>query len=280
MENSSSNSFLSKVAGLVRTRWVEILGIVFLAAIAIDLWFYSGGKFVNGIKNWASNNNGLASLILSASLLYAYLLQFRTQDRQRVLMNQQKEIMNADYTPLVGVTEQTVNDHTSNPQVPEAESIELTVTNRGNSLATDLELQFLISYESNNQRYINCRCPLRRTEDGVWWHSGSGGSISPEECGVEFTTPAKVADSEYDQGEHVDISNAIDQIFESNEDIGQIRIATKLLYKDARGNQEEIDLTIYTINSSNGNSDLKLSNSNSRTVETPEDAENVEEIKA
>jgi hypothetical protein len=280
MEDSSSDALISKAGDLVRTRWVELIGILFVVAVAIDLGFYSGDKFTNGIKIWASNNNGLASLILSASLLYAYLLQFRTQDRQRVLMNQQKEIMNAGYTPLVGVTEQNVSDYTSNPRIPETESVELTVVNRGNSLATDLELHFLISYETNNQRYTDYSSPLRRTEDGVWWHAGSGGSISPEESDVEFSTPARVTDTEYDRDEHVDIGDAIDQIFDSNDDVDQIQIATQLHYKDAKVNQKEIDLTIYTINSSNGNTDLKLSNGNSRTIETPEDSQEVEEIKA
>lgn len=280
MEESGSDSLSSKAGDLVRTRWVELFGILFLVAVAIDLGFYSGDTFVNGIKIWASNNNGLASLILSASLLYAYLLQFRTQDRQRVLMNQQKEIMDAGYTPLVGVTEQNVNDRTSSPEVPETESVELTVVNRGNSLATDLELHFLISYETNNQRYTDHSSPLRRTEDGVWWHAGSGGSISPEEPEVEFSTPARVTDTEYDQDEPVDISDAIDRIFDSKDDVDQIRIATQLHYKDAKANEKEIDLTIYTINSSNGDSDLKLSNGDSRTVEMSDDAREVEEIKA
>lgn len=279
MEDSSSDSVTSKAGDLIRTRWVEIIGIFFLTAVAIDLGISAGNQFVNDIETWASNNTGLASLILSASLLYAYLLQFRTQDRQRVLMNQQKEIMDAGYTPLVGVIDQTVTDHTSNPEVPEAESVELTIVNRGNSLATDLELHFLISYDATDQRYTNHAHPLRRTESGVWWHSGSGGSVSPEESEIEFSTPAKVTDTEHSQDEHVDISDAIDQIFDS-EDVDQIKVATQLHYKDAKGKQKEINLTIYTIKPSSGNTDLKLSNADSRAIETPEEAEEIEEIKA
>lgn len=281
MDGDSSDSSRSKVWSFIKTRWVELLGIIFLAAVAIDLSVYAGEQFVNGVTSWASTNDGLASIILSAGLLFAYLLQFRTQDRQRVLMNQQKQIMDAGYTPLIGVTQQTLEDHSSNPEISETESLQLTIVNRGNSLATDLQLHFLISYDTDNQRYTNHSGPLRRTEDGVWWRSGSGGSISPEEDEVEFSIPAAVTDTEYSQDEPIDIADAIDDIFESEGDIDEIEIATQLHYKDAKGNKKEIDLTIYTIKSSNGDADLKLSSAaNERAVRNSKESDKVDTIKA
>jgi type II secretory pathway pseudopilin PulG len=286
MDASSSDDSESKIWSTIKTRWVELLGIISLAVIAADLWFASGSWFVNGVKTWASTNNGLASLILSAGLLFAYLLQFRTQDRQRVLMNQQKQIMNqqieimdAGYTPLIGVTQQTIKDHSSDPETAETESLELTVVNRGNSLATDLELHFLISYDTENQQYTNLSDSLRRTEGGMWWNSGSGGSISSEEDAVEFSIAAEVTDTKHSQDEPVNISDAIDSIFDNEDDIGEIEIATQLHYKDAKGNHEEIDLTIYTIQSSNGDADLRLSNANERAVRRPKESDKVTEIK-
>lgn len=281
MDGSSSNNLRSKTWSFIKIRWVELLGIIFLTAVAIDLRAYAGNTFVNGVANWASNNDGLAPIILSAGLLFAYLLQFRTQDRQRVLMNQQKQIMDAGYTPLIGVTQQTLKDHSSNPKTPETESLQLTIVNRGNSLATDLQLHFLISYDTDNQRYTNHSGPIRRTEDGEWWSSGSGGSISPEEDEVEFSIPAEVTDTEHSQDESVDIADAIDDIFDSEDDVDEIEIATQLHYKDAKGNKKEIDLTIYIIQSSNGDADLKLSSAaNERAVRNSKESDKVDTIKA
>ncbi|MFC4540439.1 hypothetical protein ACFO5R_00640 [Halosolutus amylolyticus] len=281
MDGDSSDSLRSKVWSFIKTRWVELLGIIFLAAVTIDLSIYAGEQFVNSVTSWASTNDGLASIILSAGLLFAYLLQFRTQDRQRVLMNQQKQIMDARYTPLVGVTQQTLEDHSSNPEISETESLQLTIVNRGNSLATDLQLHFLISYDTDNQRYTNHSRPLRRTEDGVWWSSGSGGSISPEEDEVEFSVPAEVTDIEHSQDEPIDIADAINDIFVSEGDIDEIEIATQLRYKDAKGNQKEIDLSIYTIKSSNGDANLKLSSAaNERAVRKSKESDKVGAIKA
>lgn len=281
MGDDSSNTLRTKAWSFIKTRWVELLGLIFLTAIAIDLAVYAGEQFVNGVTSWASTNDGLASLILSAGLLFAYLLQFRTQDRQRILMNQQKHIMDAGYTPLIGVTQQTIEDQSTDPETSETESLELTVVNRGNSLATDLQLHFLISYDTDNQRYTNHSDPLRRTENGVWWSSGSGGSISPEEDEVEFSIPARVTDTKHGRSEPVDIADVIDDIFETEDEIDEIEIATQLHYKDAKGNQKEIDLTIYTIKSSNGDADLKLSSAaNERAVRNSKGSDKVDTIKA
>lgn len=279
MGSSSIGDYRSKILSTIRVRWVELLGIISLGFIAADLWYASGNWFVNGVKTWANTNNGLASLILSGGLLFAYLLQFRTQDRQRELMNQQKQIMDAGYTPLIGVTRQSVNDHSSDPETAETESLELTVVNRGNSIATDLNLHFLISYDTENQRYTNHNNPLRRTENGMWWNSGSGGSISPNEDPVKFSIAAEVTDTDPDQNEPVDISDAVDSIFENEDDVSEIEIATQLHYKDAKDNQEEIDLTIYTIQPSNGDANLKLSNANERAITGTEELEKVVELK-
>lgn len=280
MDGSSSDSLGSKIWSTIKTRWVELLGIVFLTAVAIDFGAFAGEIFVSGVTTWASNNDGLASVILSAGLLFAYLLQFRTQDRQRVLMNQQKQIMDAGYTPLIGVTHQNLEDHSSNFETSETESLELTIVNRGNSLATDLKLHFLISYDADNQRYTNHSGPLRRTENGVWWNSGSGGSISPEEDEVEFSIPAEVTDTEHSQDESIDIADAINDIFGSEDNVDEIEIATQLHYKDAKGNQQEIDLTIYTVQSPNGDVDLKLSSgADERAVRDSKESNKVEAIK-
>jgi hypothetical protein len=275
MVSFNSGSLGPQIWNGIKTRWVELLGIVFLIILGADLLLASGDWFVNGVKTWASMNNGLASLILSANLLFAYLLQFRTQDRQRVLMDQQKQIMDAGYTPLIGVLQQKIENHSSDQKFPEAESLDLTIVNRGNSLATDLELQFLISYDTEDQRYTNYSGSLRRTEGGVWWSSGSGGSISPEEDEVEFTTPVKVADTERPQDAPIDVANAIDNIFDSEKDLDSIEVATQLRYKDAKNNQEEVDLMIYTIRSSNRNSNLKLFNADGRAVREPKDSDKV-----
>jgi hypothetical protein len=147
-------------------------------------------------------------------------------------------------------------------------------------LATELQLDFLISYDSGDQSYTNHSAPLRRTEDGVWWSAGSGGSISPEEDEVEFSIPAKVTDTEHNQDEPIDIADAIDDVFGPESDINEIKVATRLYYKDAKGNQKEIDLTIYTIKSSNGNADLRLSSAASeRAVRKPQESDKVDMIK-
>ncbi|SDZ92775.1 hypothetical protein SAMN04488065_1269 [Haloplanus vescus] len=258
MNDSGSNNPQS-ILRFISIRWVELLGFIFLIAIAIDHGIYAGDKFINSVTTWASENNGLASVILSTGLLFAYLLQFRSQDRQRVLMEQQKQIMNAGYTPLIGVIQQDLEDHSTNPKTSETESLKLTIVNRGNSLATDLEVHFLITYDAHNQRYTNHSGPLRRTEDGVWWNSGSGGSLSPEESEVEFHIPVEVTDTKCSQNEPTDIADAINDIFDSGNSIDEIEIATQLRYQDAKGNQKEIDLTIYTIQSPNGDIELKLS---------------------
>lgn len=280
MDDDGSDKLRLKLWRFIKTRWVELVGVVFIAAVSIDLAVYSGVHFVNQTTSWASTNDGLASLLLSGGLLFAYLLQFRTQDRQRVLMNQQKQIMDAGYTPLIGVTEQNIEDNSSNPKITNTESLQLTIVNRGNSLATDLQLHFFISYGSDNQRYINHFGPLRRTDDALWWNSRSGGSISPEEGEIEFSIPAEVSDTKPNQDEAIDIADAIDAIFESGNDISEIKIATQLQYKDIKGNEKEIDLTIYTIKSSSGNANLKLGTAaDSRAVRNSEESNEVETIK-
>lgn len=249
------------IEGLVKGRWLEILIILLIGAVLVDNLFNSGNLFFNRLESWSNTNEGFASILLSALLLAAYVLQFRSNDRQRVLMEQQKDIMIAGYTPVIGVLNQEVKDYTDDDTKQVDEELLLEIVNRGNSLAQDLAIRFEIEHEGRKSLFDSNSVPLIRVEQGTWWTSGSGGTLSHEEEKTRFTAEVSLNTK---QGEDLSITEAAEKLFqEENDDkIDRFSVITYLTYKDAMNNPQTIRTNKYNVIEPRGEGSPKLSNAN------------------
>jgi len=243
---------------------VYIVLLTVIVAVGIEV-FHPKQLFLNSLFRWARSNTGTASLILTISLIFAYLLQFQTSMKQQRLMKQQKDIMNAGYTPLVGVTDHSVEPWESFSGPP-SERLVLSLTNRGNSVAKGLQVKFDIVYEGN-QQYASYSKPLRRLNEHNQGRNFEGGVISHTEETVKFQAYAEVWNTK--TGSPVDITAAVADIFDNkigkidsqhglkprskisdqNKDDSQrlVRIEISIIYYNAKDEENILPVQIYDI---------------------------------
>lgn len=267
---------LQQVWNYLKRRSVELLGLVGMILIAVDFYLYSGSVFVSQTITYAGENQGALSVIFTGLLFYGYILQYRTSDRQREIMENQTDLMDAGYTPIVGIKDRSFKDG--------GDEIDLILANKGNSLARDLRVETVIAYETpqradGNHRvevshYKTNTTPIERGGTTKWWKPDSGVMIGEGE-GIEddlyFSANLKVGSAAIEEDDEF-LSKALDSLYEDGVDTVQIALVLK--FRNAK--MDESELPFYTTEC---NLD-RLSNSNmniSRGMES--EADDLREIR-
>ncbi|WP_144049508.1 hypothetical protein [Halorubrum salipaludis] len=253
--NTKIMSSLRDIARLIGVYILPASGILILILSLSDIVFYGGDIFVTAVLATADENQSSLSVIISGLLLFAYILQFQSQNLQRKIMSRQENLMNAGFTPILGVSDlkygHELEDNT--PQPKDKNRLYLDIVNNGNAAARDLRILFGISYDTDLRTgsiIQSCEVPLTREDEGSWWPVGTGGALTPSSgettrfvcdpklnyrttCLPEFLTSNK-----YDERlMHTALNNLEDN------GITDIKISIILKYKTSVGNEEEIPLT-------------------------------------
>lgn len=261
---------LRSVKRFIAAYLLPAIGLIVLVAILIDVARFDSRLFVQDTLNFARENEVSLSVIISALLLFAYLLQFQSQYFQRKIMSRQETLMNAGYTPILGVTSQEFGQErevdTNKPE--DMNRFYADIVNNGNSTARNLRMWFGISYNGSPLKRPLVRSTevtLTREQEGTWWPRNIGGALShsPDSpttfiCDPKvkykkkidpqgrqwltklFTNPILNPCYEY---ERVPVHEALEEL--SSQNIDEFRLALVLRYNTTVGNEDEIPITGY-----------------------------------
>lgn len=222
----------------VKERIAGIVGVFGILMVLIDAVEYSGNLFTNDLVGYAGENEAALSVIVSALLFYGYILQYRTSDRQRKIMETQTDLMDAGYTPIVGIMDRDFSDggNTAN----------LSLINRGNSLARDLHVETIIAYEEPDQienHYLTYRSPVRRSSETTWWKPdqgillNEGEGISEEDGAVKASADLKLKSTAPEEDDEI-LSEALNSLH--SDGVDTVKIALVLTFKNAKMDESEI----------------------------------------
>lgn len=233
---------------------VAILALIFFSLIDFVIW--GGEVLLNDILEYAKSRNTALSVLLSALLLIAYLMQYLIQDTQTDLASRQEKLMEAGYTPIVGVKSREWGKQRSDEadiETFEANKYYVQLVNNGNSAARDLRLWIGIEYDPNNNEtyYSSTTVPLQRTDEGTWWPTDVGGALSEStDDGTEFVADPKLTKvkkggllSKDEEIEKIEIGQALKSMCESG--VEEVSIALSIRYTTATGDDQEIKVGIY-----------------------------------
>ncbi len=214
-----------------------------------------GSVFLNGVLEYADTHNTALSVLLSALLFTAYLMQYFIQNTQTDLASRQEQLMRAGYTPIVGVKDREWGkkrvDETDMATY-EANKYYLQLVNNGNSAARDLRLWIGVAYdvpEDQEIYYASNAVPLQRTDEGTWWPTDVGGALSDTgDEATEFVARPRLVkmkmggflrnDSEL--GEE-DIGDALESI---HGDVEEVSLAFSVKYTTTTGDDQEITIGV------------------------------------
>lgn len=229
--------------------------LVFIFVMLSDMAFLDGRILTNSLLESLKSNNTAISVLLSALLLLAYLMQFLVQDTQTDLMKSQQKIMNAGYTPIIGIKskewgKQRSEDTDIDPY--EANKYYLELANDGNSTARDLRLWIGVNYDydDHDEYYTSTTVPLQRTDEGTWWPTDVGGALSEAtDTSTEFVAdPAldKMRKTLCGRSDKSIENENIDTVLESLYDCGveEVALVFSIRYSTSTGEDQEIDIGV------------------------------------
>lgn len=230
-----------------------ILGLLVFSAI--DIVFAEGYIFVNSILDYAKTNDTALSVLLSALLFTAYLMQYFIQSTQTDLAERQEQLMRAGYTPIIGIKNREwgkKREEGADMETFEANKYYLELVNNGNSTARNLRLWIGVAYDipdGQNIYYSSHTVPLQRTDEGTWWPTDVGGALSETGSGAtEFVAKPKVMKMEKGgclrsdaKIEEVDIGDALESI---QGDVEEISLAFSVKYTTTTGDDQEITIGV------------------------------------
>lgn len=192
-----------------------------------------------------SNILAAVNIVVNVLLTGALIILYRDLS---TIQARQVQAMKASDTPLVGIIgwEMTAEAFEQD-SAGSSERLALTLSNKGNSIARDLRVSFAVSYETAGPapRIRSKEVPVRRTEGRSWWHSDMGASLPEGTAEVDFyTTPSFVhvrPDTEDDE------EIRFDKVAEllSAAGIERARVALSLRYRNAAGEESEIEFAVY-----------------------------------
>ncbi|WP_152423123.1 hypothetical protein [Natrinema versiforme] len=240
----------------------QILLFVVIASISVfivDHVVLSGEILSNNELDFADKNDSVLSVLISGFLLIAYLMQYLVQDSQHELMSRQESIMNAGYTPILGVTSsEWGNERNDNIDLEphEANKYYMNIMNSGNSTARDLRLKTEIGScaEPADITFYSHSVPLQRTSEGTWWPTDVGGALSESHNEpTEFYASPKVRKIEKTgllkrdkEIREVHIHTALQAIEKSDNNsatgTNEVKITIYVKYKTATGSKQEIKI--------------------------------------
>jgi hypothetical protein len=167
-----------------------------------------------------------------------------------MIQDRQVQAMRASYTPLVGILEWEMTEEAfKQDSAGTSERLALTLSNEGNSMARDLRVLFAISYESTGRdpQIRSKEVPVSRIEGQSWWHSDMGGVLPEGAAEVNFyTTPSFIYSKSGPKEDEVIRFNKVIELL-STADIEQAQIALSLRYRNAAGEDSEIDFCVYKL---------------------------------
>lgn len=247
-------------------RLLRFSGYYFLPLIAatsgiivvLDGVLTDGSVIIQPTMDFAAANRNALSVIISALLVFAYLMQYQSHRIQRRIMDRQVKLMQAGYTPILGVSSRTWGVDQSNNitdiDQQEANKLLLRLSNSGNSTARDLRIWTGLAYDAPSELeydYCSAEAPLRRTSDTAWWHSDRGGALAPTEDNepVEFQADPVINEIARGwlkfqrEGKITLLHTALEKL--ESEDVKNVEIGFILKYTSTTGTEEEIYLGAY-----------------------------------
>lgn len=191
------------------------------------------------------------SIVINVLLTGALILLYRDLS---IIQDRQVRTMKASYTPLVGIIEWEMTEKAFEEDSPgSSERLKFTLSNKGNSMARDLRVWFAISYETpaREARIRSKEIPVRRVEGRWWGHSDIGGSLPEGSDNVEFyATPALLyLRPESEAAETHRFREALNDL--SAAGIEEARLSLSLRYRNATGEEAEIDFAVYQLDVQN-----------------------------
>lgn len=230
--------------------------LTLLFSTLVDYTFFGGDVFLNEILGFADTHSTALSVILTGLLLMAYLMQYLVQDTQAELAKRQEKLMQAGYTPIVGVKSRTWGkerwDDETDLDPFKANKYFLELVNTGNSTARDLRLWIGVDYETDceSSYYASNSVPLKRTEEGEWWPTDVGGALSETDGSTEFLAEPKLKEMEPTcflkddkQVSETAIDDALEEISERG--VEEISIALSVQFTTATADTREINIGVY-----------------------------------
>lgn len=240
-----------------RASWL-LLGtiVIFFLVSLIDLQFYSGELLINGILSYTKENEVPLSIIISALLLVAYLMQYFIQETQAELASRQEKLMEAGFTPIIGITKREWGKNRrddTDMDTREANKIYLDMVNYGNSTAKNLRLWVGIDYDDgpSDRYFASTPVNLQRTEEGTWWPTDVGGALSNEaESSTEFSASPKLQEvkksgflKRREEAEDILIEEALEDL--KSEGIEEVTLLLELRYETTTGEEQSVNLALY-----------------------------------
>ncbi|WP_162562391.1 hypothetical protein [Salinigranum rubrum] len=185
------------------------------------------------------------SIVVSILLTGALIVLYRDLS---VIQGDQVKIMEASYTPIVGITGWEIAPDVLEDDPPEPfDRLRLTLSNQGNSLACDLRVMFAIAYDAEKLPFEVCskEVPVNRVKDQFWWHSDMGGVLPEDTTEVDFyTTPTFLLLNE-DGEEMIRFDEVVEKLAKA--DVEEARLALSLRYQNAAGDEAEIDFATFNV---------------------------------
>lgn len=263
MESGGKDQFREPLQFL-RYYFLSIVAAVSAIIVVFDKALTGGSIILQPILDFAAANRNTLSVIISALLLFAYLMQYQNHRIQRQIMARQVKLMRAGYTPILGVSSRSwgveKEDNPIDIDQEEANRLFLMLSNSGNSTGRDLRIWTGIVYDASPElefKYSSEEAPLRRTSDTAWWHSDQGGALAPTEDNkpIEFQVDPVI--NEVEQGllkfRRESNINPLHSALEKLEEAGvkEVDIGFVLKYTSTTGAEEEIYLGAYEADLSN-----------------------------
>lgn len=218
----------------IRENWVEITGALFSIFVVVDIVLLNSNILIGPALSSVSGNENAARVIVSVLLLFAYLLQYRTQSQQRKIMERQEELMEGEYFPVVqfhqleGENEIKIDGNTISGGF-----ITLMLSNSGNSIAKDLRLKFhpKLSGSSDEIELSENTMPLKKKEESTRATITDGGVIPTGVEQEEYRCHVEVGYEE----DTITFEGLWHYIEELDEDDSELEIRFEILFENAVG---------------------------------------------
>ncbi|GAA0663730.1 hypothetical protein GCM10009020_05580 [Natronoarchaeum mannanilyticum] len=180
----------------------------------------------------------LTSSLLSLALVGLY-------NSQRNILSSQKDLAKAEHTPILRVDSINAAEFKPTGAQDQGDWLEITLSNVGNEVATEIEVEFLISYEDkeNSGYEVNSsRYPLNRIDQPQQFNARTGEALPAGEQDVDYYSIVQFEVSGWGENPEDEQNRAFINALDGLEEVDTVNFGVKLHYQSPAGEDYDIVL--------------------------------------